>query len=123
DMTERIAILQKMIGDEQGITENFLCLLIEKRRFGRIFELRDSFNMLYHEHFHIAEVFVTTAVPLEDSRRQNLILKLSQKLQKHILLKESVDSSLIGGMIVQYGDTRMDNSVKTRMQEFQKNIN
>ncbi|MDE7121097.1 MAG: F0F1 ATP synthase subunit delta, partial [Oscillospiraceae bacterium] len=35
----------------------------------------------------------------------------------------SVDSSLIGGMIVQYGDTRMDNSVKTRMQEFQKNIN
>lgn len=122
DTAERISILQKIIGEEQGITENFLCLLIEKRRFGRLAEIRNAFNMLYHEHFNIAEVFVTTAVPLEDFQWEDLLQKLHEKLGKNIILRESVDSSLIGGMIVQYGDTRMDNSVKSRMQEFAKQV-
>ncbi|MDE5736899.1 MAG: ATP synthase F1 subunit delta, partial [Oscillospiraceae bacterium] len=35
---ERIAILKKVIGNESGMTENFLCLLVEKHRFGYITE-------------------------------------------------------------------------------------
>lgn len=115
---ERISVLKKVIGDEAGITENFLCLLVEKHRFSRITEICDAFNQLYHENFNIAEVFVTTAVPLEAQQRQMLVLKMSQKLGKHILLRETVDQSLLGGMIVQYGDTKMDNSIRNRIQQF-----
>ncbi|MBE6875899.1 MAG: ATP synthase F1 subunit delta [Ruminococcus sp.] len=118
ELSERISILQKIIGEEQGITENFLCLLVEKRRINRISEIRNAFNKLYYEAFSIAEVFVTSAVPLEDSQRTALKEKLQQKLGKSILLRESVDKSLMGGMVVQYGDTRMDNSIKSRMQTF-----
>ncbi len=118
ELSERISVLQKIIGEEQGITENFLCLLVEKRRINRISEIRNAFNKLYYEAFSIAEVFVTSAVPLEDSQRTALKEKLQQKLGKSILLRESIDSSLVGGMIVQYGDTRMDNSIKGRMQAF-----
>ena len=39
------------------------------------------------------------------------------------MLREDVDASLLGGMIVQYGDTRMDNSIRTRMQQFRRNGN
>ncbi len=118
ELPERISILKKVIGNEEGITENFLCLLVEKRRINRIAEIRNAFNKLYFEAFSIAEVFVTSAVPLEETQRIALKSKLQQKLGKTILLRESVDSSLIGGMIIQYGDTRMDNSVKSRMQAF-----
>ena len=118
ELSERISILQKIIGEEQGITENFLCLLVEKRRINRISEIRNAFNKLYYEAFSIAEVFVTSAVPLEDSQRTALKQKLQQKLGKSILLRESVDKSLMGGMVVQYGDTRMDNSIKGRLQAF-----
>lgn len=115
---ERISVLKKIIGEETGITENFLCLLVEKHRFSRIAEICSAFNKLYHESFHIAEVFVTTAVPLEAKQRQMLILKMSQKLGRHVLLRETVDPSLLGGMIVQYGDTKMDNSIRNRIQQF-----
>jgi len=115
---ERISALQNVIGKEQGITENFLCLLVEKRRINRISDIRNAFNKMYYDYFKIAEVFVISAVPLTDTQRQTLKDKMKQKLGKEILLRESVDKSLMGGMIVQYGDTRMDNSIKSRLQQF-----
>jgi len=118
DVSERIAILRRVIGDGTGITENFLCLLIEKHRFRKLQEIRADFNKLYHEAFGIAEVFVTSAVALEDSQREALKTVLGRKFGKTITLREQVDPSLLGGMVVQYGDTRMDNSLRTRMQQF-----
>jgi len=117
---ERIDILRQIIGDEQGITENFLCLLVEKHRFNRLSEIRNAFNAFFYEAFNIAEVFVTSATPLTDAQKTALKERLQKKLGKNILLHESVDSSLIGGMIVQYGDTRMDNSLRTRIKTFQQ---
>ena len=115
---ERIEVLQKVIGDTPGITENFLCLLVEKHRFGRLSEIREAFNKQYYETVGIAEVFVTSAVPLEHRQRSILKVKLQKKLGKTIQLKERVDKSLLGGMIIQYGDARMDNSLRTKMQKF-----
>ncbi len=117
---ERIDILRKIIGNEQGITENFLCLLVEKHRFNRLREIRSAFNALFYDAFNIAEVFVTSATALTDAQKEALKERLQAKLGKSILLRESVDSSLIGGMIVQYGDTRMDNSLRTRIKTFQQ---
>lgn len=118
DLSERIAILRRVIGDGEGITEHFLCLLVEKHRFRRLQEIRTDFNKLYHEAFGIAEVFVTSAVPLNDAQREELKEVLGRKFGKTVRLRESVDESLLGGIVVQYGDTRMDNSLRTRMRQF-----
>lgn len=119
---EKLAALRKVIGDGAGITENFLCLLTEKRRINRIAEIRDAFNALYYETFSIAEVFVTTAEPLSQAHREKLCAALGAKLSKQIKLVETVEPAILGGMIVQYGDTRMDNSLRTRMREMSENL-
>lgn len=120
DVSERIGILRKVIGDGDGTVERFLCLLVEKHRISRIGEIRTDFNRLYHEAFGIAEVFVTTAVALSDKQREELKTTLGKKFHKTVTLRESVDPAILGGMIVQYGDTRMDNSLRTRMQQFRQ---
>lgn len=120
DISERIAILRRVIGDGAGITEHFLCLLVEKHRFRKLQEIRSDFNKLYHESFGIAEVFVTSAAALSGKQREELKAVLSKKLGKTVELRESVDAALLGGMVVQYGDTRMDNSLRTRMQQFKQ---
>ena len=120
DVSERIGILKRVIGEGTGITENFLCLRVEKHRFRRLEEIRSNYNKLYQEAFGIAEVWVTSAVALNDAQREKLKTVLGRKLAKTIELHESVDAALLGGMIVQYGDTRMDNSLRTRMQQFKQ---
>ncbi len=119
---EKISILRNVIGEDAGVTENFLCLLVEKRRISRIEEIRSAFNALYYEKFSVAEVFVTTAEPLAHSQREKLTAKLAAKLSRTIQLVETVDPEILGGMIVQYGDTRMDNSLRTRMREMSENL-
>ncbi len=121
ELSERLALLQSVIGEQQGITENFLCLLVEKRRINRITEIRNAFNQLYDEAFSIAEVYVTSAVALQEHQKTALRQQLQKKLKKTILLHETVDTSLLGGMIIQYGDTRMDNSLRSRVQAFSSN--
>ncbi len=120
-MEERLDVLRKVIGDGAGVTEHFLFLLVEKRRINRIAEIRTAFNAMYYEKFSIEEVSVITAVPMEDAQREALTAKMQKKLQKTVKLIEQVDPDIMGGMIVQYGDTRMDNSLRTRMREFARN--
>ncbi len=119
---ERVEILRSVIGNDAGITENFLCLLVEKHRINRIAQIRDAFNAMYYELFSIAEVFVTSAQPLTQQQRDTLSEKLEAKLAKKIRLVEAVDASLLSGMIVQYGDTRMDNSLRTRIRDMSETL-
>lgn len=119
---ERLDVLHKVIGNGQGIMENFLSLLVEKHRINRIEEIRRAFDELYNEAFDIASVSVITAVPLEEKQRRALIAKMQKKLHKIVKLTESVDASILGGMIVQYGDTRMDNSLRSRVKELSQTL-
>lgn len=118
---ERLHALRQVIGEGTGSMENFLCLLVERHRFSALPDIRSAFNQLYDDTFGIAEVFVTSAVPLEPAQCDALAAKLKAKLGREIHLHEAVDPSLLGGMVVQYGDTRMDNSLRTRMQQFRQN--
>lgn len=117
---ERVAILRRVIGEGEGITENFLCLLVEKHRFGKIADIREAFNKMYFDEYGIEEVTVTSAVALDDAQRKGLQETMQKRLGKKIRLIESVDPALLGGMIVQYGDTCMDNSLRTRLQQFRQ---
>lgn len=116
-MEERLDVLHKVFGTGQGIMDNFLSLLVERHRIDRIDDIRRAFNEMYNAAFGIAEVTVTTAVPLGESQRRQLTEKMQKKLQKKIRLIEKVDGDILGGMVVQYGDTRMDNSLRSRVQE------
>ncbi len=122
DVQERLSILRKVIGDGEGTMEHFLCLLVERRRIQWIADICAAFNQLYYAHFSIEEVWVTTAEPLTQSQKERLQEQLQKKLHKTILLKETIDAAILGGMIVQYGDTRMDNSLRCRMQELSSRL-
>lgn len=60
-------------------------------------------------------VDVTTAVALDDHLREVIKQKLSADLGKEVRLNESVDKSILGGIIMSTHGKRMDASVKTQL--------
>lgn len=104
------------------VSYNFLCVLAEKKRVGYLTGIAQEFRKGYYEAAGIAEAEVTTAVPLKDDARNRLIAKLQKKYGKTVILKEKVDPSIIGGMIVASGGSMMDGSVKTRLENMHKQI-
>ena len=89
-------------------------------------EISKSFISLYKKSKKIKEVVVTTAVPLDENLRKDLMQFLKKETNSEIELKEAVDESLIGGAIIRMDDIQFDasisSSLKSLKQKFSKNL-
>ncbi|MDE5859568.1 MAG: F0F1 ATP synthase subunit delta, partial [Oscillospiraceae bacterium] len=76
----------------------------------------------WYEMKNIAEVKVTTSTPLSDGLRSKLKAKLEAVYKKTVILTENIDESIMGGIVINYGNTMLDGSVKAKLEAVQKQI-
>ena len=107
----RIAKLQVWVNASMGL----LFLLIDHGRVPFLHEIADDFDARMLDYQGAADVQVTTAVAMSPEQKERLRAAIGRKLGKTIRITEHIDRSILGGVIVQYGDTRIDNSVKFRL--------
>ena len=122
-MDEKLGMIKDIIAD--GISEytgNLLCVLTESGRMGCFSGIVKNFRALYNEHFRIAEITVTASAPLSESVREKIAAKMSEVTGKTVSIKEKVDPSIIGGVVIDYGSTRYDGSIRTRLNELKKEL-
>jgi F-type H+-transporting ATPase subunit delta len=62
---------------------------------------------------------VRSAVDLTDDQKQRLAAALEAATGKQVELKVIIDPSVLGGLVAQVGDTVIDGSVKSRLQQLQ----
>ena len=60
---------------------------------------------------------VRSAIPLDESQRTRLAEALSRATGKHVSVKVIVDPSILGGIVAQVGDTVIDGSVRSRLNQ------
>jgi F-type H+-transporting ATPase subunit delta len=65
---------------------------------------------------------VRSAVELTDDQKQRLIAALEAATGKQVELKVVIDATVLGGIVAQVGDTVIDGSVKTQLQQLQSAI-
>lgn len=92
--------------------------LIETRRADEIdLIVNDIARELFEQRGELV-VDVTSARPLTDPVRKELKSLLKEVTDaKEVLLSESVDSSLIGGLIARTPDAQLDASVRTKLKQ------
>jgi len=105
-------ISQIFKGKIQDLTLDFLFLLVDKRREEIVPEVEGEYINLANEHRNVVTVQVTSAVPLSQDEQAQLREKLGQFTGKKVELELSEDPQLIGGIVIQIGDTVIDGSVK-----------
>ena len=120
---EKLGLVDKAFaGLKQSHVYNFLRLLSVKGRMGHFPRILSTFNEMYNERFDIAEIIVTSSMPLTDSLKSKIVGKMASITGKTVSIVEKVDKSIIGGVVVDYGNTRLDGSVKTRLAELKKDM-
>jgi F-type H+-transporting ATPase subunit delta len=65
---------------------------------------------------------VTSAVPLDADQQQRLADTLSRRFARRVSLKVSIDPSIQGGLIVRIGDTIIDGSVRSRLEQLKNSL-
>ncbi len=63
-----------------------------------------------------------TSVPLSDSLAAKLKAKLEKVYGKKVILSATVDPSIMGGIVLRYGGSLMDGSVKSKLDAIQKQM-
>ena len=120
---EKLVLVENTFKDKTSdYVCNFLRLLVLKKRVAYFPQICNAFRILYNERFKIAEITVTSSMPLNDGLREKITQRMSQITGKAVSLTEKVDKSVIGGIVVDYGNTRLDGSIKTRLAELKKDI-
>ena len=94
---------------------NLLHVLNDKGRSDVLRAVHDRFRLRLEEQRGQIEVQVVTATPLPDDLRRTVARELGERLGREAILIERVDRSLIGGMLVQVGDRRVDYSLAGRL--------
>ncbi len=114
---EKIAFIDELCkaGGVSELCRNLMCLLAERSRFGCFEGVVKNFRDMYNLQFGIAEITVTTKSPLSEKARAEIIAKMSSITGKKISIREKLDADIIGGIIIDYGSTRYDGSVKSRL--------
>ncbi len=101
----------------------FMKLVVNKERYD---ELPKIFRYLVDrikEEKKIGVAFVTTAVELTEAKKQSVKARLLQTTQyKEMEMHYSVDTTLIGGMVIRIKDRVVDSSVRTQLEEMKKQL-
>lgn len=107
------AILESVTGGKiSELTALFNRLLIRKGREANLPEIAKAFIEQYKEKKQIHGVRLTTAAPVSDALKQEIVEKVkTQTGIKNIELTALVDEDLIGGFVLQVGDTLIDASI------------
>lgn len=98
-----------------GTAAKFVGLLARNRR---LFVLRDviaAFRTLVSRHRGEISAEVTSAQALDAAQVKALKAALKSAVGKDVSLKERVDPSLIGGLIVKVGSRMVDTSIRTKL--------
>ena len=121
--SEKKAVLKKALsGSIPPLLANFLNVVIDKRRQRLIGEIASQFESLVDEKVGRTHVDVTVARAMDDGAVADLTARLSRALGKTVVPHVRVRPEIVGGIIVQEGDTIYDGSVRRQVEGMRRRL-
>lgn len=117
---ERVALVDKAFMGVDERLSNLIKILTERRLIHLFDKVAKAYYELYDESRGILRVEAVTAIPLTKEQSDVITKKLSRSLGKTVVLRNTVDRSILGGVKLRYGDVQLDGSIKTRLDKFEE---
>ncbi len=92
------------------------------KRTGKIAEVLRAFGELADRELGRLRAKVTSAVALEDGAVEALSQRLSELTRQTVLLEQSVEPALLGGVVAQVGSVVYDGSVRTQLEDLRRSL-
>lgn len=100
-----------------------MVLLVTKGHAAEILSVFDYFINLVKEEKKIGKADVVTAISLDNKQKAKVEAKLLETTKyESFEMNYSVDTSIIGGMIIRIGDRVIDSSIKTKLYELTREL-
>jgi F-type H+-transporting ATPase subunit delta len=94
------------------IVRRLVAMLVDNHRTVLIGDIAEQFEALRNEHERVVRARITSAQPLTDEQRSDIVAALEKRYGKKVEADLDVDPQLLGGARVQVGDQVIHASVR-----------
>lgn len=119
---KRQAIVEDLLRGAKSVTRNLVSFIVGAGRAKDLPAIVDEFlsKAAAERQREVAEV--TSAVPLDASRRERLAEALSKATGKQVEVHVIVDPYVLGGLRARIGDRVIDGTVRTRLRQLREQL-
>lgn len=116
------ALLESVRGKEgkelAAVLDNFTAVLVRNNDISKTVKILAIFSSLWNKEHGIIEVKVITAKQLEKSELDAIGSALARTTKaKTAIVSGTTNKEIIGGAIIRYGDTVIDQSIRTKIND------
>ena len=120
--TGKAEVLGHLTEGADELVRNFAQLVAEKGRGGELAEMSAELDALVAGSQNRLSVELTTAHELSDDEARSIVETIEKASGRSVEATRSVDSSLIGGIVLQIGSHRADGSVRGRLERLRHEL-
>ncbi len=119
---KKIEVLKAIFEQFDVLSSAFVSLIAKNRREAYLPGIAAAFETLLKAHKGIVPITITSAIVLDESTKASIIAKVQSSVKGTLEVTEKTDASLIGGFIVSMGDTRIDASVASQLNQLKQRL-
>lgn len=98
------------------LATSVIAVMAERGNLGELSQVVSAYGTASEEKLGVCVVDVTTVVSLDDELRTIITEKLTKDLGKAVVLREHIDASILGGIIMNTHGKRIDASVASQLE-------
>lgn len=113
---QRAQIAKNVFVDADGILVDVLAVMAERGDIKLFTRVAAAYEALVSEKFNVTIVDVTTVVELDDHLREVITNKAAKDFGTDVVLREHIDKSILGGVLLSAGGSRLNASVRWQLE-------
>lgn len=119
---EKDALIDEAFASVDKDLCSFLKILCAKHALYTLSRITDTYEALCDEAMGIIRAEAITAAPLSEEQSNRLTKQLEQKTQKTVILKNTVDPGVLGGVKLRYMGKQLDGSLQSRLEAIRESL-
>ena len=116
-------VIESLRNASSDIFKNFLTILVKNQRMALLPVISKEIRHQADSLFKISDVDVTSAIALSDAQLSKLETTIKSKFDlNEVTIKNTVDTSILGGVIINARGKIIDASIKSQLTKIAKSI-
>lgn len=119
---QKHGMIDEAFGSLETLTVNLIKMLGDRGAFFAFSGVVKAYGELYDEYHNIERAEAVTARPMTETQMAALTAKLERITGKRVILNNTVDPHILGGVTVRYSGVQLDGSLRRRLEDLEKGL-
>ena len=121
-IAEKLSLIGEALAKVNESVKSLVMILAERHSVRLLPDIAKEYRSIYNESRNILEAEAVSAEPLTAAQIASIKDKLEKKTGKTVTVANTVDKSILSGVILRYMGIQLDGSLRARLSQIEKSL-